>query len=255
MKKKMEQLEVIAKRFESEIKEREKTAIKKVKAHECKQCKDTGFILLDNNRAKICDCIKRKWYKERFMRAEIDILFENCHFDNYKILNKKSEDVKDMAISFVENVKNQSKAKCMIFSGQVGSGKTHLAVAILNELMKNEINCLYTNYKDVVRTLSQNAMDREKYSSYIEKLMDIEVLLIDDLFKCRSMNEITSAQLSYMYEIINTRYAEKKVSIFTTEKSIDELLMIDEALGSRLFEMANKTFIADMTGIKNYRLS
>ena len=97
-------------------------------------------------------------------------------------------------------------------------------------------------------------MDKDAYASEIRKCLDADILLIDDLFKSRSNNEITTAQLNYIYEIVNQRYANRQLTIFTTEKSVQQLLDIDEAIGSRIVELAKKKYVVDMTGIANQRM-
>ena len=74
--------------------------------------------------------------------------------------------------------------------------------------------------------------------------------MIDDLFK----GKITDSDINIIYEIIDYRYFKSLPVIITTEKSIDELLKIDEAIGSRLYEMS-KNHLVNIKGEKlNYRI-
>ncbi|MBQ3423200.1 MAG: DNA replication protein, partial [Romboutsia sp.] len=76
------------------------------------------------------------------------------------------------------------------------------------------------------------------------------VLLIDDLFK----GSVTPSDINIMFEIINYRYLNKKPMIISTEKYLDDLLSIDEALGSRIIEMCG-THNLELRGRHlNYRL-
>lgn len=64
-----------------------------------------------------------------------------------------------------------------------------------------------------------------------------------------------NADRKYIYKVINTRYLKGKPMIISTEKSIKEILMFDEAVGSRIVEMAQGNIITFPRGIENnYRL-
>ena len=76
------------------------------------------------------------------------------------------------------------------------------------------------------------------------------MLLIDDLFK----GSVTDSDKSIIFEIIDYRYFNQKPLIISTEKTCEELLNIDEAIGSRIIEMSNG-YIVENKGLKsNYRL-
>ena len=64
--------------------------------------------------------------------------------------------------------------------------------------------------------------------------MKMKILLIDDLFK----GSITGSDINIMFEIINYRYLNGLPLIVSCEKSIEEIINIDEAIGSRLYEMS-----------------
>ena len=57
-----------------------------------------------------------------------------------------------------------------------------------------------------------------------------------------------------MFEIVNHRYLKKLPTITSTEKTFEELLEIDEAVGSRFIEMS-KAYLVCLVGKKlNYRI-
>lgn len=135
--------------------------------------------------------------------------------------------------------------------GQPGSGKTHLSIAIANQLIENHISVIYMQYRDVITILKQTiSNDSEVYQAQINKYKDAKVLLIDDLFK----GSITKSDINIMFEIANHRYLKKLPTIISTEKTFEELLEIDEAVGSRIIEMS-KDHLIQLVGKKlNYRI-
>lgn len=74
--------------------------------------------------------------------------------------------------------------------------------------------------------------------------------MIDDLFK----GNITGSDVNIMFEIVNFRYLNNLPLIVSSEKSINEIMEIDEAIGSRLYEMS-KGYVVNINGKKlNYRM-
>ena len=106
----------------------------------------------------------------------------------------------------------------MMFLGQVGSGKTHLAIAISNLLLDKGIGVIYMPYRDSITNLKQSILDEENYQREISKYKNAQVLLIDDLFKGR----ITESDVNIMYEIVNYRYFKNLPILTTSEKTVDE---------------------------------
>lgn len=238
-----------------------------VKSYNCDKCKDEGYIYFNKKdkfgqehlTAKPCECLIKRNNEKRVAKSNVSELFRNCTFTTFEERSPRQKEVKELCIEFYKQavskeIDKDSKATAILLLGQVGAGKTHLAVAMMNNFIANNYNSLYTNYKDLVRTLSQNAMDKFVYKEEMDKCINADVLLIDEFFKCDNISELTSAQKNYMYEIINTRYNNRSLTILTSEKSIQEILQVSDALGSRLFQMANQKYVVDMTGIANQRM-
>ena len=134
--------------------------------------------------------------------------------------------------------------------GSVGGGKTHLSLAIANELMKDGIGVVYMGYRESIIKLKQNVMDEENYERLMKRYKNCKVLMIDDLFK----GSITPSDINIIFEIINHRYFNNLPMIISTERGRDELLKIDEAIGSRILEMCGHYSI-ELKGSKlNYRI-
>lgn len=114
----------------------------------------------------------------------------------------------------------------IIFTGQSGSGKTHLCTAIAGKLMKEKsIPVTYMLW-------TQEYMKAARFTEteYRKKLRECECLYIDDLFK-PSINE---TQLWIAFEILDARYRENKLTIISTERTMSEIAYHDEALFGRI---------------------
>jgi DNA replication protein DnaC len=84
----------------------------------------------------------------------------------------------------------------------------------------------------------------------------VDILYIDDFLKVRNGEEPTNGDLNLAFEIINHRLLDKeKSTIISSEKTLDEIIMYDEALMSRVYQNAGEYNISiKQDRNKNYRL-
>lgn len=133
--------------------------------------------------------------------------------------------------------------------GNSGSGKTHLLTAISNNLLDKGILVLYFPF---VEGFNELKSDFDDLNNRIERMQKTDVLFIDDLFKGRKDN--TPFQIEQMFGVINYRYINHLPILISSEKTIEDLLRIDEALGSRIYEMC-KDYTVEVIGEgNNYRM-
>lgn len=221
--------------------------------YKCDKCRDMLFIIQDDGTAKECECRSLRIAEEKLKASGVSEEFRKKTFDNFNY--ERSIEVMEAFMKAKSYSKNFEKIRVtrensVMFIGQVGSGKTHLAIAISNVLLEKGIGVIYMPYRDSITNLKQSITDSENFQREISKYKNAQVLLIDDLFK----GAITKSDINIMYEIVNYRYFKSLPIITTSEKTIDDLIEIDEAVGSRLYEMS-KDYVAEIVGKKlNYRI-
>lgn len=141
--------------------------------------------------------------------------------------------------------------------GRPGTGKTHICTAICGELMKKGYDVRYMLWRDAATTLKADSMgDAAAYSREIEPLKTVRVLYIDDFFKTGGGRPPTVMDVNLAFEIINARYnTDGLITIISTERSLDELMRIDEATASRIYERTkqNRNYF-NLTGKPNWRM-
>ena len=72
----------------------------------------------------------------------------------------------------------------------------------------------------------------------------VEVLYIDDLFKTEQGRNPTTADVNIAFEILNYRYRNPElITIISSERTIQDIVKIDEAVGSRIFEKSRNCCI------------
>lgn len=223
----------------------------------CTLCDDTTWIETRiNNRtcAYRCECYKNEIANnsDGWKKAGLTLETSKLNFGSFEKWSDASGNMKDVATRYFLgfDTTKREKNNSLILCGNSGCGKTHLIIAIANNLLRRNIKVMYMPYREVIVELKQNVMNGDIYKSMIDKFKKAEVLLIDDLFK----GQITAADVNIIFEIINYRYLSNLPMLISTELTIMEIINLDEAIGSRIHEMVgdNKT---EVSGSKtNYRL-
>lgn len=122
----------------------------------------------------------------------------------------------------------------------IGTGKTHLSIAIANNIMrKYGIATVYMPYRDVITRLKQNMIDEEYYQREVGKYKNAGLLLIDDLFK----GKVNDTDINIMFEVVNHRYFNHLPIICSSEFGVNELIDFDEGVGSRILQMSEKYLV------------
>ena len=193
--------------------------------HNCEICKDTEWIInAETNSAKPCKCQESKRYKRILENCGISEAFLKKNFSNYTPKNAAQREAKETAQAYAKNfetIRNE-RNNSIAFLKQVGSGKTHLSIAICNTLMEQGTGVRYMQYREVITRLKQNMTDEVYYQNEMHKYKECPVLLIDDLYKGKT----TESDINLVYEIINHRYLKGMPIILSCEYDMDKLFGI-----------------------------
>lgn len=133
-------------------------------------------------------------------------------------------------------VANFPHAKGILFTGDVGLGKTHLAAAITNELNNRLYSSYFGNATDIV-SFCKSTYNRQSLLTEVEAINimtdKVDLLIIDDLGKEYS----TENTLAILYQIINRLYENEKPVIITTNFNSNDLRV---KLGSRGYAIISR---------------
>lgn len=124
-----------------------------------------------------------------------------------------------------------------MWSEEKGTGKTMTAVALANMLMSQGERVKFATSMQIISEIknSWNKENETTESQLIYDLSNVDFLVIDD-FGTEAVKEWISEKF---YSIINTRYVEKKVTIFTSNCVINDLAY-DERIVNRIAERSFK---------------
>lgn len=225
-----------------------------IEGFRCENCKNKGYVVRVENEEIVqatCSCMKKRWTLKRLEQSGLKSVLAEMTFDKFNTAERWQRQIKDLALGYVDQGENE----WMFFCGQVGSGKSHLCTAATGQLLKKGMSVKYMMWIDDSVILKGCVTDSDEYSRRINELKQVDVLYIDDFFKTQTGGKPSAADGRLAFEILNYRYVKKKRTIISSEFTIDELIDIDEGIGSRIHSMSkNFCAVIDRDRKKNYRL-
>ena len=234
-----------------------------LKGYDCGECKNKGvvYVIQDRDiRVRECKCAGIRKDIRRIRESRLGESLNRCTFETFNTGTKLQNRMKELALQFTDEVKS-GKGKWLFAGGQPGAGKTHLCTAITGYLLRSGMRARYMLWNAEAIKIKACITESRDYDSLVEPLKNCNVLYIDDFFKSvrDEKNELKNpspADIRLAFEIINHRYNQSdSVTIISSELRLDEIIAIDEAIGSRIFERA-QGYILNIPYKKeyNYRL-
>lgn len=220
--------------------------------YDCPICKNRGCMIeyRDGKRISVrCSCMDVRASIQRAAASGLQDLLRLYTMENYQTVEPWQEAAKSAAERYLD-----AQAGWFVASGAVGSGKSHLCVAICGELLKSGRAVRYLMWRDQINRL-KSFSEPEERDAALKAYKSADVLYIDDFLKCGRNEQPTKADIDTALEIIMARYNQpEKLTILSTERSVEELLDMDEALGSRVFERSKGQYLRFTGKGKNWRL-
>jgi DNA replication protein DnaC len=191
----------------------------------CTICNDTGWKSVGDKttgeRVTKCDCQRRERADKLLTMARIPERYKHCEISNFDILPGRFEMVmhkaKIVAEGFVRDFPLDNN-QGLLFTGNIGTGKTHLAVGIVKDLIRTRgIQCMFYDYRELLKEIqnSYNPQVQETEAEVLRPVMDAEVLVLDELGAIKPSEWVWDT----VSHILNTRYNNQRTTIITTNLS------------------------------------
>ena len=194
---------------------------------DCPKCEGTGWMPVESEgvrRVARCDCGGAVRVETLLRQAQIPRRYQHCAFENFHIRmenaqpNKSLSEARLLARRFVEEYPVDYG---LLFIGPTGVGKTHLAVAVIRDLiLQKGVECRFQDFRELLKEIqdSYNPVSQSTEFRIIQPIVDVEALLLDEL-AALNPSEWVKDTLGY---IINSRYNRKKLTLITTTLPLAE---------------------------------
>ena len=190
--------------------------------YSCPKCKDTGFI-----GSQMCSCLIEEYNRQ--LTSELSTLLKNSdeRFENFDLslygeageaMSIVYDTCREYASSFSERSMN------LLFQGGTGLGKTFLSACIARVVAQNGHSVCYDTAASALeafemKKFARDAEAAEKASTRVERMLECELMILDDL----GTEMLTQISISALYTLINTRLVEGKKTIISTNLTDAEL--------------------------------
>lgn len=218
----------------------------------CQRCGNTGWVAITRDDGTVAmahcpDCFERRQVAHRLRTSGIS----PKDYERYTLVSfdeSRSETAKKMK-GMAENwLKGHTPGGTGFgLFGRSGMGKTHICIAVCQELTRRfgEPHFYFSYRAEIPSLVKASRSYSDDYDAAMRKWKTCQNLYIDDLFKFSGRVEsgklvaIDRDELKVVFDLINARYLNHLTTIFSSEYSVGNLARIDEALGSRIYEMVN----------------
>lgn len=214
----------------------------------CPDCDGTGWVLerIDERKlARPCVCRGVSLRQERLELAAIPERYRECTLENfYELQTPELKRARTIAREFADRFPFVDAGLLLV--GASGVGKTHLACALLSELVsKKGVQGVYVDSSDLLNRIQTSFRPEAAGSreAVLTPFMNAEFLVLDEIGATPPHPWVQDV----LYDLLNTRYNRKKTTVVTTnfadepDPAAGVKQTLEERIGyrtrSRLYEM------------------
>lgn len=137
------------------------------------------------------------------------------------MIDKENRSYYDIAISYVRHFKeNRDDNIGMIFYGLPGTGKSHLAFSIANNLLEYGYKVIVLSQTGLMQEIKRvSKFGTQGEVEFFDEIGRCDLLILDDL----GVGGRSDWELSQLYKAIDDRYRAKLPTIVTTNLGMEEL--------------------------------
>lgn len=208
----------------------------------CETCGDMGVVLRDvpfghPDYDKTFPCPDCQTYDETrrniIKRMSHLEAYEDKTFDTFMIM----PDLPDSQQASLTNALMQAQRFAgdpdgwIVFQGECGVGKTHLAAAIAHETVASGKSTIFATVPDLLDHLRATYSPRSEvtYDQRFEEMRNVQVLVLDDL----GSESATPWAQEKLYQLINHRHGSRRPTVITTNVEVSTM---EERLASRILD-------------------
>jgi len=197
-----------------------------------KQLNDFGIEEANKMLHKYQTDNKQKIVDTALGQSGIPVRFQKKTFDDFETIDKESLHNKQVIMSYANNFERiLESGTCLVLAGNSGTGKTHLATSVLNQIAERNFSAIFSSVSEILRRLRDSYnQSGETESEIYELYTKPDLLVIDEVGV--SIGDIKKRQ-TMLFDLINSRYNNLKPTILISNLNIKG---INKELGTRMFD-------------------
>jgi DNA replication protein DnaC len=185
----------------------------------CETCDGTTWktITIDGvPRVTRCECWHRQLYDSLLNSARIPRRYLHCELTNFETHTDSQRTAHRRALKLVDDFPVADRG--LLLHGEAGVGKTHLAVAVMKEIIRRKSGrAVFYETRELLKLVRDSYSNRAELSELdvLKPVLEAELLVLDDL-GAEKKSEWVDETLGL---VVNTRYSERRLTVFTTNLS------------------------------------
>ena len=202
----------------------------------CPSCRDEMESMAETAKQELTLRSRQQELEKKLNQTAIPKRFLDRGFDNWVAANDAQVNALRIAQEYVANFdSHHANGKSLIFSGGPGTGKSHLATAILRGILPRHVG-VYLTFMGMIRLIREtwHPSSTRKESEVIADLGTLPLLVIDEI----GVQYGTDAEHTLLFEVMDRRYRDQLPTILLTNQ---DTAGFKRFVGDRVYDRLRET--------------
>lgn len=198
----------------------------------CPQCAAAEKSAVQQQRDAAEKAARTQRWEQRLGQSGIPRRFRDRSLASYIADTAEQRHALDFAMGYADSFASRVPARCAIFLGAVGTGKTHLACGIaLRVMSRYGCSALFTTAAAMARRIreAKSFGGKETESQAIAVFTFPDLLILDEI----GIQSGTDAEARALFDVLDGRYQDEKPTILLSNLDLDG---VRSCLGERIYD-------------------